>query len=41
MALQPSGEVARPEDGGWYVSFKYPRRYIVSPGFAAAWLGLN
>ena len=41
MALQRSDEVASPEEGGWYVSFPDPRRYVASPGFAAAWLGLK
>jgi hypothetical protein len=41
MALQTTESVAPPEDGGWYVSLPNPRRYVVSPGFAATWLGIH
>jgi hypothetical protein len=35
------GRVPLPEDGGWYVSFGAPRRFVVAPGFRAAWLALR
>ena len=40
MAAQGAGRVDDPEDGGWYVRLESPPRYVVNPGFAAAWLRL-
>lgn len=37
MAIQISGEVRTPEEGGWYATIDNPYSYIVAPGFAAAW----
>jgi hypothetical protein len=37
MAIQDSGVVLPPEEGGWYVTLSEPYSYVVAPGFAAAW----
>jgi hypothetical protein len=38
MAIQGSGDVELPENGGWYVRVEEPAMYIVAPGFSDAWI---